>query len=177
MRKPQRKRRLLVSIAVMLAVVGIGFALPEHASIPVAGATSKDWNAKSFWYEPWGASGVHKGIDIFAVHGQPVISAVPGVVLYRGQLGLGGNVAVVIGPKWRLHYYAHLAEASSGPTFVRSGSALGAVGSSGNAAGKPPHLHYAVLSLVPIPWRYSAATQGWKQMFFLDPAAVLAPGH
>ena len=120
---------------------------------------------------------MHKGIDIFAVHGKPVISAVPGVVLYRGQLGLGGNVAVVIGPKWRLHYYAHLAEASSGLTFVRSGSALGAVGSSGNAAGKPPHLHYAVLSLVPIPWRYSAATQGWKQMFFLDPAAVLAPGH
>jgi len=31
----------------------------------VLGATPKDWNHATFWYEPWGKSGVHKGIDIF----------------------------------------------------------------------------------------------------------------
>jgi hypothetical protein len=32
------------------------------------------------------------------------------------------------------------------------------------------------LSIVPLPWRYSIATQGWKQMFFLDPGVLLRGG-
>ena len=172
-----RYRRTLAFFVSSMGLLCLGFALPENASIPVEGAHRKDWNAKSFWYEPWGASGVHKGIDIFAPHGRRVVSSVPGVVVYQGQLGMGGNVIAVLGPRWRIHYYAHLAEArQSAPRFVRSGTQLGAVGTSGNAVGKPPHLHYTVLSLVPLPWRYSSATQGWKQMFFLDPDAVLQAG-
>ena len=172
-----RRRRALVFFASFVALLCLGFALPEHAHIPVEGAHRKDWNAKSFWHEPWGASGVHKGIDIFAPNGRSVVSAVPGVVVYQGQLGIGGNVIAVLGPRWRIHYYAHLADGSrSAPRFVGGGTQLGAVGTSGNAAGKPPHLHYAVLSLVPLPWRYSSATQGWKQMFFLDPDALLQSG-
>ena len=50
---------------------------------------------------------------------------------------------------------------------------LGAVGTTGNAEGKPSHLHYAVLSLLPMPWNWSSATQGWKRMFFVDPDALL----
>lgn len=158
------------------AVVCLGLLIPEDAIMPVEGATRKDWNPKSFWYEPWGVSGVHKGIDIFAPHGKAVLSAVPGVVIYQGYYGLGGNVVAVLGPKWRIHYYAHLDEAIPLPRFVRQGTRLGAVGTTGNATGKPPHLHYAVLSIVPLPWRYSSATQGWKRIFFLDPAAVLKSG-
>ena len=72
-----------------VAVITVGLALPEHAIIPVEGATSADWNAKTFWYEPWGKSGVHKGIDIFAPEGRAVIAAVPGIVVYEGALGSG----------------------------------------------------------------------------------------
>ncbi|MDR2013206.1 MAG: M23 family metallopeptidase [Rhodanobacter sp.] len=160
-------------LAGLLAILVIGFLVPEKPLIPVEGATRTDWNPKSFWFEPWGQSGVHKGIDIFAKQGRPVISAVPGVLIYHGQLGIGGNVVAILGPKWRIHYYAHLAESVPVPLLVAAGQQIGSVGTSGNAVGKPPHLHYAVLSIIPLPWRFSTATQGWKRIFFLDPAEVL----
>ncbi len=82
--------------------------LPEWPRIPVEGASARDWNPRTFWFEPWGRSGVHKGIDIFARSGTPVRSASYGLVLYRGEIALGGKVVLVLAPKWRLHYYAHL---------------------------------------------------------------------
>ena len=167
-----RLRRLFLGLA---AIVVAGLLIPERAIIPVEGASARDWNPKSFWYEPWGVSGVHKGIDIFAPEGRKVLAATPGIVIFRGRFGMGGNVVAVLGPKWRIHYYAHLSGFGSEPILVGSGSQVGSVGTSGNAAGKPPHLHYAVISLVPLPWRYSSQTQGWRKMFFLDPGVVI--GH
>lgn len=173
-RRPRRRRRVAVVLLLLVAAVCL---LPERAVVPVRGAGPHDWNPQSFWYEPWGASGVHKGIDIFAPKGRDVISATYGVVVFRGELALGGTVIAVLGPKWRLHYYAHLDRADAGAfSVLRPGSAIGTVGDSGNAAGKPPHLHYTVLSLLPLPWRATAQTQGWKRMFFLDPATIVAGG-
>ncbi|NDI84169.1 M23 family metallopeptidase [Undibacterium crateris] len=160
----------------LLAIVVTGYLIPDKTVIPVQAASKKDWNRSSFWFEPWGQSGVHKGIDIFAKQGQPVISASSGLVIYQGQLGIGGNVIAILGPKWRIHYYAHLAEPTAAPWFVASGERIGSVGTSGNAAGKAPHLHYAILSLIPLPWRYSQATQGWRQIYYLNPDEVLAGG-
>jgi murein DD-endopeptidase MepM/ murein hydrolase activator NlpD len=170
MKKNTRNRVLLV----LLAVVALPFVVPENALIPVQGATSRDWNQQSFWYEPWGASGVHKGIDIFALAGRPVVSPVSGVVVFQGRLRLGGNVVAVLGPKWRLHYFAHLRASNvEAFQFVGKGAPIGSVGTSGNAAGKAPHLHYAVLSLLPRPWQAAFGTQGWKRMFFVDPGNML----
>ena len=169
-------RNLGRTAAALIAVVVCGLLIPENALIPVAGAVRTDWNAKSFWFEPWGQSGVHKGIDIFAKQGTPVIAAVPGVVVYRGQLGIGGNVVAILGPKWRVHYFAHLAKAEPNQFVVHAGQQIGTVGTTGNAAGKPPHLHYTVVSIIPLPWRFSGATQGWKQIFFLNPSQVLDGG-
>lgn len=167
------RRPLHRLLAAGVAVLVAGFLVPEPGHIPVEGATARDWNPRSFWYEPWGPSGVHKGIDIFAPHGRPVVSAVPGIVIFQDQLPLGGNVVGVLGPKWRVHYHAHLADGAAPPRFVAAGTRIGAVGNTGNAAGKPPHLHYAVVSLVPLPWLYRPVTQGWKRMFFVDPAEAM----
>ncbi|WP_211322488.1 M23 family metallopeptidase [Paracidovorax anthurii] len=127
----------------------------------------RDWNPRTFRHGPWGVPGLHKGIDIFAPRGRDVVSAVPGIVVYRGEPGIGGHVVAVRGPRWRILYYAHLEPpktdaggAAPLPRFVGRGTRIGAVGTSGKAAGKAPHLHHAVVPLVSLPWRYSHATQG-----------------
>lgn len=80
----------------------------------------------------------------------------------------------MLAPKWRLHYYAHLDSLDTYPGQpVLAGSRLGAVGTTGNARGKPAHLHYAIITLLPYPWLADASTQGWKKMFYLDPNTVL----
>lgn len=168
--KPRRNLFLLMFCLVLASP----FMLPEQPIIPIQGAGPRDWNPRSFWHEPWGVSGVHKGIDIFAKAGTPVVSPVAGWVVYAGEMGIGGNVVLILGPGWRLHYLAHLKSIDTSRfTLVRAGAPIGQVGSSGNAAGKPPHLHYAIVSALPRPWAYSAETQGWKKMFFLDPGAWL----
>jgi murein DD-endopeptidase MepM/ murein hydrolase activator NlpD len=165
------RRTILVSLLVPFLAVS---AWPQRPIIPVVHATSRDWNPRSFWSEPWGASGVHKGIDIFARENTPVLSPVPGIVVFSGSLPRGGNVVAVLTTQWRLHYFAHLKRIDSGfGELLATGTPLGTVGTTGNATGKPPHLHYSVLTLAPYPWRWDGSTQGWKKMFFLDPATVL----
>ena len=76
---------------------------------------------------------MHKGIDIFGERGTEVVTASPGVVVYRGQLKLGGNVVYILGPKWRIHYYAHMD--SVGVQLgdsVYAGKTIGTVGTSGS---------------------------------------------
>ena len=50
------------------------------------------------------------------------------------------------------------------------GTNLGTVGDTGNAVGKPPHLHYAITTPFPYWWlRDSEVIQGNRKMFHLDP--------
>lgn len=167
----KRKTRMFLVVIVLLSS---GYLVPDRRTIPVVGAVPADWNPQSFWYEPWGTSGVHKGIDIFAGKGEPVVASTDLLVLYRGTLSKGGKVVLGLGPKWRVHYFAHLdsIDADAG-LFVAVGGALGTVGDSGNAAGKQPHLHYAILSLVPLPWLIDGSSQGYKKAFYLDPGHYL----
>ena len=164
----------LLLLWIVTFVVCFGFFVPQHLVIPVRGADADDWHRDSFWFEPWGESGVHKGIDIFGRRGTAVVTASSGVVVYRGQVRLGGNVVVILGPKWRIHYYAHMESVSVqfGET-VHAGNTIGTVGTSGNAARKAPHLHYVIQSLVPYLSHYREGTQGWKQMFYLNPGEEL----
>jgi murein DD-endopeptidase MepM/ murein hydrolase activator NlpD len=160
--------RIVKFLAIILV---LGLCIPQHGVIPVKNASKKDWNHQSFWFAPWGKSGVHKGIDVFAKKGTPAVSSISGLVIFTGNISMGGNVVAVIGPQWRIHYYAHLATIDTKSlSWVSRGALIGTVGDSGNAVGKPPHLHYSVLSLIPYPWRYSTETQGWKRMFFINPS-------
>ncbi len=166
----RKKKFLWVSVVVIF----IGFLLPENFELPVKGATDNDYNQESFWYYPWGKSGTHKGVDIFAKEGTNVLSATGGIVIYSGTMGIGGNVILVLGPKWRVHYYAHLqTQIAETFDFVSSGETIGTVGTSGNAAGKSPHLHYSIATLIPYFWQIDGDHQGWKKMFYIDPTNSL----
>ena len=163
-------KRLYKALIVSTAVLLSGLLLPGSLSIPVKNASSDDWNKDTFWYEPWGISGVHKGIDIFAETSTPIISPTPGIVLYTGEIPMGGNVVVMLAGKWRIHYFAHLAEINTSTgSYLSQDELLGTVGDTGNAKGKQPHLHYSIVSLIPYIWKIDNETQGWKKMFFLNP--------
>jgi murein DD-endopeptidase MepM/ murein hydrolase activator NlpD len=83
---------------------------------------------------------------------------------------MGGNFVLVLGPKWRLHYYAHLHEIkTSAFSFLSKNDETGSVGSSGYAPGKKPHLHYSIVTLLAYPWRIDQDRQGWRKMFYLNP--------
>lgn len=168
------KRILKYVFLSLLIILVIGYYLPQHFVMPVAGANDKSYSDNSFWFYPWGKSVTHKGVDIFGKKGTPVVASTYGLVIYTGVLERGGNVALVLGPKWRIHYYAHLKDINTSSLhFVKAGSGIGTVGTTGNAAGKPPHLHYSVSSLLPLPWRIDDAKQGWKKMFYLNPIPYL----
>lgn len=164
------KKAIISILLIFLVIICAGLAMPEKLVIPVEGASSDDWNHNTFWYEPWGSSGVHKGVDIFGAKGTPVQSATTGYVIYTGELGKGGNVVAVLGPKWRVHYYAHMQEVTvEKGTWLSQKDKVGTLGDTGNAKGKQPHLHYSIVSLIPLPWKATSETQGWKKMFFLNP--------
>ena len=119
-----RKKKLLS----LVFILTVGFLIPQNLKMPVNLATKSDYNSKSFWFYPWGKSITHKGVDIFAKKGTKVNSSTYGLVLYSGEIDIGGKFVLVIGPKWRLHYYAHLNELkTSSLSFVNKNSILGTV--------------------------------------------------
>ncbi len=149
--------------------------LPQKFSMPVEGATRSDFHPNTFWYYPWGKSVTHKGVDIFAKQATPVLSSTRGIVLYTGTNDSGGNIVIVLGPKWRFHYYAHLHEIKTTMlSIVKVKTVIGSVGATGNAKDKPPHLHYSIVSPIPYIWRIDQDRQGWLKMFYLNPIDFLS---
>ncbi len=101
--------------------------------------------------DTWGAARSegrsHEGLDIFAPEGTAVYSATPGYVEYIGPYGIGGNTITVVGAGGVRYYYAHLsgyAEGLENGQAVTTETLLGYVGTTGNAATTPPHLHFGV---------------------------------
>lgn len=150
------------------------FFMPQQLTMPVKGAGRHDYNQQSYWAYPWGKSVVHKGVDIFAQKGTPVVSATDGILLSGGYSTVAGNYLLVLGPKWRVHYYAHLDSITKlRSRVIRKGQAIGTVGDSGNAKGKPCHLHYAIYTPIPYFWLADTGIQGWKKAFYLNPILYL----
>lgn len=117
---------------------------PQSVPVPVRGVAPRA--LADTWGGARGGGRRHEGIDIFAKRGTAVTSATEGIVMRVGGNRLGGQVVWVLGPGGQRHYYAHLdryADVAPGQR-VRPGTILGYVGTTGNAAGTPPHLHYGI---------------------------------
>ncbi|HYE96888.1 MAG TPA: M23 family metallopeptidase [Rubricoccaceae bacterium] len=116
----------------------------DHLPVPVAGVRPRD--LANTWGAPRSGGRTHQGIDIFAPRGTPVLSATPGLVVTVGENNLGGQIVRVLGPGREWHYYAHLDRfgAFESGDVVAEGDTLGYVGTTGNARGTPPHLHYGI---------------------------------
>ncbi|MBL7785678.1 MAG: M23 family metallopeptidase [Chitinophagales bacterium] len=164
-------KKLLLAI---LGFIAIGFIIPQNFIMPVQDASKGSYHQQSFWCYPWGKSVTHKGVDIFAKKGTNIVSATNGIVLHTGTVKLGGNIVYILGPKWRFHYYAHLDKINVKKfDWVGHQTVIGTVGTSGNAVGKSPHLHYAIKTIIPHIWRIDKSPQAWRKMYFLNPTDFL----
>lgn len=109
---------------------------------PVGGYAnySHDW-----WFPRFGPGWrLHQGTDIFAARGTPVRSPATGVIRWGGG-GLGGIATYVVQGDGTYFYLAHLDRRPDGQRdgqAVQIGDTVGYVGTSGNAEGGTPHLHF-----------------------------------
>ena len=118
-------------------------ALAEKAEkfgyFPVAGTNS--------YIDSWGfaRSGgrSHKGTDIMAASGTPVLAVKAGTVRVTNN-GLGGLCIYLNADDGTEYYYAHLSSTKRSSGRVKAAEVIGAVGSSGNASASAPHLHFEV---------------------------------
>ena len=102
-------------------------------------------NARYFngWGFPrGGGTRWHEGIDLFANRGAPVYAPVSGAV--QQKVGsIGGNQFNLYGDDGITYIGSHLSEFGKSGA-VNAGDILGYVGTSGNASGTSPHLHFGM---------------------------------
>lgn len=120
--------------------VNTGELPPPGRTCPVEGPAefSRTWGEE----RPWGRT--HKGEDLHAAAGTPVVAVESGTVVQAGWHWEGGFGVWLAGHySGDVYYYAHLAwmprEVRAGAE-VEVGDLIGWVGSTGNATS--PHLHF-----------------------------------
>ena len=84
----------------------------------------------------------HKGVDIIANRGVPVVAPASGTVSYRSN-SVGGRSFHLVDEKGNYYYGTHLSGYGDVEGEVRAGQIIGYVGDDGNAAGIP-HLHFEI---------------------------------
>ncbi|WP_066520506.1 M23 family metallopeptidase [Sphingobium cloacae] len=137
-------------------------------AIPSGKPTAAPMETSSYGYrrDPFnGHAAFHAGIDFPGRHGQPVLAAAKGKVVYVGQRQGYGNVIEVEHGNGLMTRYAHLSGFSSrvGQAVAR-GDTIGRMGSTGRSTGT--HLHFEVrLDGQPInPRRFLEARQDVLQV-------------
>jgi murein DD-endopeptidase MepM/ murein hydrolase activator NlpD len=116
--------------------VGTVLSVPGTWQCPVDGPV---WFENDFG-APWGEGVTHRGIDLFAARGTPVVAPVAGVV-ERHPNPLGGEAFTLSGDDGVWYYGAHL-ESYGAEGRVTAGTVVGYIGNSGDARDTDPHLHF-----------------------------------
>ncbi len=155
----KRLTRLSTALALLATILLAGtasFSAQTEAyplTFPVAGDNS--------WTDTWGASRsegrTHKGTDIFADKGTPVVAAAAGTVTRITEGERAGRYIVIKHDDGWTSYYLHLdndtpgtddglggapAEGIAVGVRVEAGDVIDCVGDSGNAEGTSSHLHF-----------------------------------
>jgi len=107
---------------------------------PVNGASS----FSDSWGAPRSGGRTHKGVDMSASRGTPLVAMESGAIYRLSNSSLGGISIYLIGNSGDLYYYAHLdawADGLAGGQKVAAGDPVGIVGTTGNSPSWAPHLH------------------------------------
>jgi murein DD-endopeptidase MepM/ murein hydrolase activator NlpD len=113
---------------------------PATRVCPVNGASS----FSDSWGAPRSGGRTHKGVDMSASRGTPLVAMESGAIYRLSNSSLGGISIYLIGNSGDLYYYAHLdawAEGLAGGQKVAAGDPVGVVGTTGNSPSWAPHLH------------------------------------
>lgn len=94
------------------------------------------------WGAPRSGGRLHKGTDLFAGRGTPVLAPVSGVVTIQTG-SIAGIQFTLQGDDGNWYFGTHL-DSSSASGRVVAGQEVGRVGNTGNAITTPPHLHFEI---------------------------------
>jgi hypothetical protein len=91
------------------------------------------------------ANGQHRGIDIAAPTGTPVVAAASGEVRFAGTAGSSGlTISIRTGDGYDTSYLHLSSLAVRAGAHVSEGDRIGAVGTTGTRSATAPHLHFGV---------------------------------
>lgn len=111
----------------------------------------------------------HMGIDIMAPAHTPVLAVESGVA-WSSNEPKGGRVVYLLGDSRARYFYGHLESWALGlitateqqPVRVQAGEDVGKVGTTGNAAGGAPHVHFQIR-------RGSEVADPFPELYAVDP--------
>ena len=115
----------------------------------------------------------HHGEDIFAPLGAPILAITDGTVYSVGWNDIGGYRLWLRDRQGNEYYFAHLSAFSPlavNGRRVKAGDVLGFVGTSGDAEGTPPHLHFEIHPVGLLGLGYDGAVEpyeyltGWRRL-------------
>jgi hypothetical protein len=108
----------------------------------------------AYWVDDWHAyrccptPHLHQGLDLMAERGTPLVSVANGVISRKVNDPKWAGLAIALTDRSGTRFsYAHLSAFAPGiqvGQHVRMGDVIGYVGTTGDAAGGPPHLHFEV---------------------------------
>lgn len=135
----ERRRKIAEAARRSGAAGGLPAGTIPDFICPVAGAV----HFTNDWGNPRSGGRTHKGTDMFAARGVPVVAVTDGTLRFSNG-GLGG-ISIWLKGAGASYYYAHLDSRVAGLSageYVTRGTVIGYVGNTGNAYGGATHLHF-----------------------------------
>ncbi|HMK04394.1 MAG TPA: M23 family metallopeptidase [Ferruginibacter sp.] len=110
---------------------------------PVSGKKSK---VGGFFGDYRNGGRSHKGVDIYAKRGTPVVAICDGIITSTATEKLGGKTIRLKAADYTWSaYYAHLDKLNVRVgQYVQKGETIGTIGNTGNAKRKAAHLHFGI---------------------------------